>query len=282
MPAATPNLGELNEIEERLIKARLDATRAAISHAGEKGRTLERGVTNLLRSILPPEYGLSTGFIAYVGDAAPQLTPQLDIIIYDAVRGGPLVRLETCDVFPLEAVYGYVEVKASLTSSSDDAKEFADSSIEKCLERNRALREMQTRRYHVPVGAVRAQYVERQCVAIRSYLFAFEASGSAANAEFLAQRISSVSKRLGHHTHMHGVFVADVGFFFTQPIDGKTEPRDPDHTVIFTREHALLEFKMRMLEDLSRFPRMPENWSPALEVYHRERGTWVKKVPATD
>jgi hypothetical protein len=55
-----PNFSELNAIEEQLLLAKLDAVRASIVHAGEKGRALEHGVRTLLRSILPAEYGLST------------------------------------------------------------------------------------------------------------------------------------------------------------------------------------------------------------------------------
>jgi hypothetical protein len=52
----------------------------------------------------------------------------------------PIVSLETCDVLPLEAVYGYVEVKATIRSSSDEAEKPAHNSIEKCLITNRGLR----------------------------------------------------------------------------------------------------------------------------------------------
>jgi uncharacterized protein DUF6602 len=117
-----PNFSDLNAIEERLLLAKLEAVRAAIVHAGEKGRALENGVQTLLRSILPAEYGLSTGFVVYHTPEGPRLSSQLDIIIYDALRSSPIVSLETCDVFPLEAVHGYVEVKATLRSSSDEQR----------------------------------------------------------------------------------------------------------------------------------------------------------------
>src|SRR5262245_60722705 len=125
MNAFSPDFLDLSKIEEELLQSKLDAVRKTISHAGEKGRSLESEVTTLLRSFLPGEYGLTTGFIVYHGEDGPRLSPQLDIIIYDQIRSGPIARLTTCDVLPLEAVYGYVEVKSSLTSTSDEAKEFA-------------------------------------------------------------------------------------------------------------------------------------------------------------
>lgn len=139
MAEISPQFADLNKIEEELLVAKLQAARKAIVHAGEKGRALEYEVRTLLRSILPAEYGLSTGFVVFHTDDGPRLSSQLDIIIYDAIRSGPIISLVTCDVFPLEAVYGYVEVKATLQSSSDEAKEPADNSIEKCLLNNREL-----------------------------------------------------------------------------------------------------------------------------------------------
>jgi hypothetical protein len=93
---------------------------------------LEHAVTALLREFLPAEYGLGNGFVVWLSPTGPRLSRQLDIVIYDALRSGPLVRLSTCDVFPLEAVYGYVEVKATLRSSPNAA----DDSIEACVARN--------------------------------------------------------------------------------------------------------------------------------------------------
>ena len=97
----TPNLTELNRIEEQVLLARLSAVRASIVHAGEKGRDLEFHVRGLLRALLPAEYGLTTGFIAYAEEDTVKLTPQLDIVIYDAIRYSPIVRMESCDVLPL-------------------------------------------------------------------------------------------------------------------------------------------------------------------------------------
>jgi hypothetical protein len=175
----SPQFAELNKIEEELLVAKLHAARKSIVHAGEKGRTLEYEVRTLLRAILPAEYGFSTGFVVYHTDDGPRLSSQLDIVIYDAIRSGPIISLETCDVFPLEAIYGYVEVKATLQSSSDEAKEPADNSIEKCLGKNRELRAMTDRRYWTPmVGSpVTAGLIKKEWMSVRSYVFAFETVG---------------------------------------------------------------------------------------------------------
>ncbi len=101
-PAMTeaPKFLELNAIQGSLLLAKLEAVIAAIAHAGEKGRALENGVRTLLRSILPAEYGLSTGFVVYHTADGSRLSSQLDIIIYDALRSGPIVLLKPVTYSP--------------------------------------------------------------------------------------------------------------------------------------------------------------------------------------
>ncbi|MBI2528485.1 MAG: hypothetical protein HYV93_21190 [Candidatus Rokubacteria bacterium] len=278
----TPDFSTLARLEEAALGAKLEAVRATISHRGEKGRALAQAVILLLREFLPAEYGLSTGFIAHHADGTVKLSPQLDIIIYDAVRSGPLARLTACDVFPLEAVHGYVEVKASLRSSSDSAEAPSDDSIEHCLEQNRELRRMVDRRYHaqVPgtvVGSVRQQ---RTWVPIRGFVVAFAPAGTvASDADAFAQRMADVSRRLGPPTHLHGVFVARHGYFRTRPVNPTTaQPEDMRH-VHYVQEHGLAVFKTDLLHGLARFPRYPSDWSPAVDEYFAEPA-WNSRAPA--
>jgi hypothetical protein len=102
----------VDRVEEESLIARLDAVRAAIDHAGEKGRGLEHEVARLVGSFLPRQYGVATGFVAFRGDSEIHLSCQLDAIIYDSVRGGPLAKLGSCMVLPLKSALGYIEVKA--------------------------------------------------------------------------------------------------------------------------------------------------------------------------
>jgi hypothetical protein len=278
----SPDFVSLARIEEDLLVAKLEATRAAISHAGEKGRTLEQHVQALLRDLLPAEYGLSTGFVVWRSPHGPTLSTQLDIIIYDAIRGSPLIRLDTCDVFPLEAVYGYVEVKASLTSTSDAAAEPASNSIEVCVERNAALRGMDTRNFIVTIAGSPIA-VERQCIpwmSLRSYIVAFEVAGAVAGqpAAF-AGRMADLLKRKGPPAHIHGVFVPKHGLFYTRPVDVReADPEDYFH-VRYTTEHSLLAFKSLLLEGLATFPRPSQDWSIDLSGYLPHVADWQESSP---
>jgi hypothetical protein len=279
----SPEFAELNKIEEELLVAKLQAARKAIVHAGEKGRALEHEVHTLLRSILPAEYGLSTGFVVFHTSEGPRLSSQLDIIIYDAIRSGPITSLETCDVFPLEAIYGYVEVKATLQSSSDEAEAPADNSIETCLLRNRELRTMKDRRYWAPLAGspIETALVKHQWLSVRSYVFAFEPVGGVArNLDELAQRMANVSKKLGPPTHLHGVLVANHGFLYTKPVDTRTATPDDYYQISYTDDHPLLAFKTLLLQGLARFPRPQEEWAPAIEQYFQHEPRWTVRKPA--
>ena len=278
-----PDFGKLARLEETALAAKLDAVRATITHGAEKGRALEQAVVLLLRELLPAEYGLSTGFIAYHADGTVKLSPQTDIIIYDAVRTGPLASLTACDVFPLEAVHGYVEVKATICSSSDSAEAPSNNSIEHCLQQNQQLRRMNDRRYHVQVpgsvvGSVRQP---REWTSIRGFVVAFEPEGTVArDPRTFAQRMADVSRRLGEPTHLHGVFVAGNSYFRTRPIDRRTaKPEDWWH-VDYVQENALSVFRADLLQALARFPRYPSDWSPAIDEYFVEPA-WNSCAPST-
>lgn len=275
----TPNFSNINKIEEDLLTSKLTSVRLAISHPGEKGRTLELEVLKLLRDLLPSEYGLSSGFIVYHTNEGPKLSKQLDVIIYDAIRCGPIVRLLSCDVFPLEAVYGYVEVKAALKSSTDNADKSASNSIETCLAENKILRGMIDRKFTYPATKISSGLVSHEWMRIRSYVFAFSIEGSIAGfpAKF-AQRIANVSKKLGPPTHLHGIFIANYYYFATKAVDLDEQDHSELYHIQYTEEHTLMAFKTSLLRSLACFPRFDAAWTPAIHLYY-DNPSWFEVAP---
>jgi hypothetical protein len=272
-----PDFKVLSRIEEQLLAARLDAVRASISHAGEKGRDLERHVHKMLREILPPEYGLTTGFVASrFEDGVISLSPQLDIIIYDAIRHSPLIHLESCDVLPIESIYGYVEVKASLTSSSDAAQVPAGNSIEACIANNVTMRSLNQREYNVTIegSPIHVDRVRVGWLAPRAYVIAFEPDGVvAADADKLAARMAEVLRK-NRKAHLHGVLIVGHGFYYTRPVNVRTASDEDYSHVLYTTDHPLLAFKTILLHGLATFQRAPEGWAPALDSYLGQQGQW--------
>jgi hypothetical protein len=276
----TPDFLELSRIEEQLLASKLDAVRAVIEHAGEKGRSLEGETISLLRTFLPSEYGLSTGFVVFQDSNEIRLSPQLDIIIYDALRSGPLARFGTCDVFPLEAVYGYIEVKASLRSCSTKGQDtdWPTDSLEKCIDNNQVLRCMVDRRYMAISGKTSAAQISIvDPIPIRAYVLAFSAYGSVAKEpKQFAQRMANYLAQVGK-AHLHGIFIAGLALYMTVPVE-TTLPVPEAHNVKYVVDHALAEFKWTLLHDLGRYPRIPNNCVAAIDRY-RPRATFEICAP---
>lgn len=276
MAKEIPSIDKFADMEEAILSSRLTAIRSVVEHSGEKGRALEEVVATLVRDVLPLEYGVSTGFVVYHSDTGPRLSPQLDIIIYDALRGGPICRLDACDVFPLESVYGYIEVKATITTSSDDADKYADNSIESCIQRNHELRQMITRRYWTPVPDSQAKAIIMRFpwMPIRSYVFGFSPSGTIAKSPpDFARRMSDFMKRTGDPAHLHGVYM--VGSAFYETLAAESDAVDEDKfRVRYTTSHHLAAFKASFLHSFNRFQRHHSSWSPAIDKYITKNHEW--------
>ena len=219
----------------------------------------------------------------WLSPTGPKLSQQLDIIIYDAIRSGPIIKLDTCEVFPLEAVYGYVEVKATLRSSG--ASEPPHDSIEGCVARNLELRRMNTRVYYIPEGGSPSTLQLTTCgwLSLRSFIVAFEAEGGIANnLTALAGRMGSALKKAGYPAHLHGVFIPNHGLLSTRPVDRRVAaPSDYFH-VQSVGHHALLNFKTLLLHHLATFQRPAQGWIPALDHYFSHVAQWHESIPEDD
>ncbi len=96
------------------MRADFEAT-AQINHAGSKGASRE----NILRSFLaegrlPAKYGLGSGeVVGRVRDTSKQC----DVVVYDKLNGVTLLYDESSQVFPVDCVYGIIEVKSTLSKA---------------------------------------------------------------------------------------------------------------------------------------------------------------------
>jgi len=279
MSEINPEFAALTGIEETALVARLEAVRKTISHAGEKGRSLETELMNLIRSFLPAEYGLSTGFVASIGPNGLILSSQLDIIIYDALRAGPIARLGSCEILPLEATYACIEVKASLVSTSDQAKKYAENSIETCIQKSSALRAFKNRYYYAPEPntTTKSKVIGMPSISLRTFIFAYEAAGDVAqDPSRFAERISQFSRTTGD-AHLHGVYVGGSAYYASIASEANTPPENR-YRIRFRNDHLLASFKWGLIHSLARFPRYPESWTPALNLYHQVPDNW-KEFP---
>src|SRR5579862_9077984 len=95
-------------------KMRLDfETSAQVKHAPSKGTIRENVLRNFLaEGRLPSKYGLGAGeVVSRVRDTSRQC----DVIVYDKLNGVTLLYDEDIKVFPIDCVYGIIEVKSALS-----------------------------------------------------------------------------------------------------------------------------------------------------------------------
>lgn len=259
----------------------------------EKGRSVETEVMQFLRSLLPSEYGLSTGFIAYHTNSCIherehsdgiyecwykydedeiQTSSQIDIVIYNALRFCPLIRLGGCDVFPLEAVCAYVEVKSWIDNRKD--KKTGLTPIEKLLIQSNTLRSMKVRLYHVSIPGTYTRTVlipfpKKEAIDIRSYVFIMDTAKSLGNAEEIKNTLEIAAGKVGGH--LSGMYIQGKGFFRSvhgEPHKKKVpNPQLKFNPVIIGKE-ALPKFKSQLYSDLARYPRPAEGWTPAIDRYY--------------
>ena len=107
---------ELVENSAAVMRLDLARSRLATKHPGLKGAGAEEILAKFLVARLPTSLGVTTG---HVVDAKGNLSKQVDVIIYDALRTPVLFEsaLNGWDVVPAEGVLAVIEVKMHLTAS---------------------------------------------------------------------------------------------------------------------------------------------------------------------
>lgn len=114
MPEPKPfDIDQLFEGSLRRLRTEAKFFSRLTDHSPELGRLNETHLVKLLRAYLPPKIGIGTGFIASGGEN-PGQSPQCDIVLYDALNNVPLYQSEAWSIYPIEMVYGIVEVKTKL------------------------------------------------------------------------------------------------------------------------------------------------------------------------
>lgn len=86
---------------------------AEINHRGSKGSFRETALRDFLKSgRLPQRYGVGTGEI--IGPAR-NVSRQSDLVVFDQLNGLALLLSDSVQVYPIESVYGVIEVKSALS-----------------------------------------------------------------------------------------------------------------------------------------------------------------------
>jgi hypothetical protein len=111
------DINRLFEGSLQMLRTEAEYFSRLTNHNPELGRLNEAHLVKLLRAYLPQKIGVGTGFIVSGGDNRQQ-SPQCDIILYDDINNSPLYKSDLWSIYPIEMVYGVIEVKTTLTAGA--------------------------------------------------------------------------------------------------------------------------------------------------------------------
>jgi hypothetical protein len=250
------NIEESFAQREISISAKLLEKQSGIDDRTGKGMATEVVVEEeLLKPFLPPGFGCGKGAVI-CADRPTDQSPAIDRIISDRRVATPLVYDPAHSVFPIEMVAGLVEITMRL----DFTKLRAD------IERVHPVRAMKERRYLVPKpGArTRANRVRLEGLSPRSFLVGLPADPGW-DALTIAQGLRQIQQELGPPTHVHGLYVIGIGFFFTIPVENDQEPMY--RVAAWTGPERVFRFADEFRRAFDRWEPLPQGWSVDLSAY---------------
>jgi hypothetical protein len=235
MPAYTEWLAASLSSYEALAKR-------LVSHRAEKGRVVESVVKSALRTILPGRFSLGTGFAI---TASGKCSSQLDIVIYDQLANAPITLEGGTGLFPIECIYGFVEVKSVLDREAIGAAAKAIGAVRRFATEKRyiAYGSVDDGRGNATVAASEFQDV----LPPRSFIFAINSSYGDVATVTDALSVDTVE----HGAHVHGLAVLDKGWFIAQ----KPHRHPPEFT--YTKGDALPAFCSTVIDTIQSMAMLP-------------------------
>jgi hypothetical protein len=163
----------------------------------------------------------------------------------------PLLYDEAHSIFPIEAVAGVVEITMHL-----DATKLREDIV-----RMASAKAMRTRRYLIPQPGSITKVLpadDRESLSPRSFIVALPADRGW-DAKTIARNLRDIQMELGPPTHVHGLYVLGVGYFYTKPVEDSSEI--PYRIGAWTGPERLLRFAASFRSAFDRWPRLRQGWS---------------------
>ena len=170
--------------------------KSLVQQRAEKGRIVEAVVKTALRAILPERFSIGTGFAI---TASGKTSSQLDLVIYDGHANAPIILEGGTGIFPIECIYGFVEVKSVLNGKAIDDATKAIGAVRGFAKEKRyvAYGEREDKKGKKVVDEHESAYN----LAPRSFVFAFSSKyGSIGKVE---QKLKKATAE--NHAHIHGL-----------------------------------------------------------------------------
>ncbi len=198
-------------------------------HPGEKGRSNEDHLRNVLRDFLPKRMGLGTGFIE-----APenQRSRQQDIVVFEDVNNFPLYEGASWSIYPIEMVYAMIEVKTSLDNSK----------LTTALRSYAKIRSMSKEKSYLKLNAGNLKTVEyiRYVINLSPRFFIFAYSSAWSDFGTFCDSVKKMCNEV-QGSFLHGVCILDKSWFIAK--------RAFKDDFLVSEEHGLTRFLDKLLKD---------------------------------
>lgn len=245
--------------EGSLVSSLLEKKTGIDDRTGKGAATEAIVQKELLAPFLP--LGFECGKGAVVSAEAPdKQSPAIDRVIFDRSSSMPLLYDEAHSIFPIEAVAGLVEITMSMDASK----------LREDIVRMASVKAMRTRRYLAPLPGSTTKVVpvdQHDSLSPRSFIIALPAD-KRWDVKAIARNLREVQVDLGPPTHVHGLYVLGIGYFYTKPIeDSSMMAYDIGGWV---GPERLLRFAASFRSAFDRWPRLKTGWSVDLGCYGSE------------
>jgi hypothetical protein len=235
----TPSVRNYYAALQEQFKLQSRVLTEVLPHSGERGRNDEERFREFLGRILPRKYSVGSGFIV-CSEASVPPSSQTDVVLFDEFQNSPLHRELTAHIYPVEIVYGTVEVKGRLEKRD----------LPKIVEDIAKIRVLGKHRYYMAYGSVpkpnsttgtkvvgHAEFHTE--VPPRAFVFAYEQRGWSSLDELV---VSLREANSAASAHIHGLAVLNSDWYVEQEAFADDPPK-----YLATEGDALLQFMNGML-----------------------------------
>ena len=236
--------------EAALISALLGKKSGLNDRTGKGDATEGIVEAELLTPFLPLGFECNKGAVV-TAEQPDNQSPVIDRIVFDKSASVPLIHDASESIFPIESVAGLVEITMRLDTTK----------LRKDIEKMAPVRAMRTRHYLKPSPDSKTKVEpidKRDCLSPRSFIIGLPANSSW-EASTIASSLRQIQMELGAPTHVHGLYVLGIGYFYTKPVEDDSEPMY--RIGAWTGPDRLLRFADSFRRAFDRWPRLPAGWS---------------------
>lgn len=236
----------LNSLQELANQAQSQIDKL-MPHMGEKGRLAEEIIKNILIDILPDRFSIGTGVIISSDGLSSN---QIDIIIYDRINNAPLLNQYSANVFPIECVYAFIEVKTTI-DNNELLKSIKSINTIRKISRNKKF----IKQIHVlsnDKDLVTKFLPVTSTTAPRGYIVAFKRRGISNNFDTFKNKIGKICDQKS--THIHGICILKDDWFVGMKAN---VPNKNSNNIVGFKNHSLANLYKAILQQQQNFEVLP-------------------------